>query len=126
VRLIPPAAKRQHRASRNRAAGNGLLGDAAVAAALDRVLDTVESLRQETFQSEAVRAVPVRAVQVEAAAEVTRRSYHRRRVALPVLIVRLRYSSRAPYRQIREGVSWGFVIMIAVIAIIWAVITHMS
>jgi hypothetical protein len=119
--LIPPAAKRQHRASRNLAAGNGSVGDAAVAAALDRVLDSVESLRHETFQSEAVQAVPT-----EAAAEVTRRSYPRKRSALSVLIEALRYSSGAPYRQIREGVSWGFVILIGVIAIVWAVLMHMS
>jgi hypothetical protein len=119
MRLTPPAAKRQHCGSRNLAAGNGSVGDAAVAAALDRVLESVESLRHETFQSEAVQAVPT-----EAAAEVTRRSYPRRRSALSVLIVRLRYGSAAPYRQIREGVSWGFVILIGSIAIVW-VLTHM-
>jgi hypothetical protein len=70
------------------------------------VLDSVESLRQETFQSEAIQPA-----QTVPAPEVTRRTHFRTRATLRLLIMRLRFSKRAPYWQI----SWSLV-MIGVIA----------
>jgi hypothetical protein len=74
------------------------------------VLDSVESLRQETFQSEAIQPA-----QTVPAPEVTRRTHFRTRATLRLLIMRLRFSKRAPYWQIRAAVSWSLV-MIGVIA----------
>lgn len=120
MRLIRPDVRRQRRASHNLDAGNGAAPDAALAAALGRVLDPVESLRQERFQSETSQTA-----QTEATAEATRRWPRKNRSMLAILRVHLRYSSRAPYRQIRGAVSWCFV-MIAVMAIVWLVLTHTS
>lgn len=114
--LIRPATKRQHREVRNLAAGSTWAADAAVAAALDRVLDPLENLRQEKFQSETVRAT-----QTEATARFTRLRRPRNRELpswLRHLIARLRYSNRAPYQQIRQVVLLCFV-TIGVIAISW-------
>jgi hypothetical protein len=120
LRLIRPDVRRQRRASRDLDAGNGWAADAALAAALARVLDPVESLRQERFQSETSQTA-----QTEATADATRRSPRENRSMLAILRLRLRYSSRAPYPQLRGAASWCFV-MIAVMAIVWLVLTHMS
>jgi hypothetical protein len=117
--LIHAAAQRQHQAPRSTPAGNGSVGDAALAAALDHVLDPVESLRQETFQSEAVQAPHTEA------AEVTRPSHFRDPPALRLLILRLRFSNRSPYCQMRQAVSWSLV-MIGVVGIVWVVFSHLS
>jgi hypothetical protein len=121
LRLIRPDAKRQHR--HNLAPGSTSAADAAVAAALDRLLDTLENLRQEEFQSETVQAS-----QTEATAGITRlprASNLGRPWWLPVLAARLRYSNRGPYRQMREAVFWCFG-MIGVIAIVWLILAHTS
>jgi hypothetical protein len=120
LRLIHAAAKRQHRTSPSLPAGNGSVADPAIVAGFDRVLESVEGLRQETFQSEAGQAA-----QTEASANVAWGSHPRKRSTLRILIERLRFSSRAPYRQIREAVSWSFLI-IGVVAIVWVVLIHLS
>jgi hypothetical protein len=120
LKLIRPDVRRQRRASRNLDAGNGWAAHAELAAALGRLLDPVESLRQESFQSEKSQTA-----QPEATADAIRPWPRKTRSMLAILSFRMRYSSRAPYRQLRGAVSWCFV-MIAVMAIVWLVLTHMS
>jgi hypothetical protein len=124
--LIRPDVRRERHESRNLDAGNGLAADTELAAALGRVLDPVESLRQERFQSEESQTA-----QTEATADATAPWPRKNRSMLARLSLRLRYSSlrlrystHAPYRQIREAVFWAFV-MIPVMAIVWVVL-HMS
>jgi hypothetical protein len=118
LRLIHAAAKRQRQAPRSPPTGNGSVGDAALAAALDHVLDPVESLREETFQSEAIQAP-------HTDAEVARPKDSREHPSLRLLILRLRFSSRAPYCQIRQAFFWGLV-WIGVLGILWVVLGHPS
>ena len=124
--LIRPDVRPQRGESRNLDAGDGWAADAELAAALGRVLDPVESLRQERFQSEESQTS-----QTEATVDATGPWPRKNRSMLAILSLRLRYgglrlrySSHAPYRQIREAVFWAFV-MIPVMAIVWLVL-HMS
>jgi hypothetical protein len=106
--------KPQHHPPRNLPAGSRLRAHAAFSAALDRLLDPLENLRQEDFQSEAVQAT-----ETEAATGVARLpNFGRLSWWLRVLLIRMCYSKRPPYRQIRAGVFQCFVLM-GVFAILW-------
>jgi hypothetical protein len=105
--------------------------DAAVAAALDRVLDPLENLRHEAFQSETVQASQTGAAGIT---RLPRASSAGRPWWLPVFaalghpghhLVALRYSHSAPYRQMREAVFWCCYV-IGVMAIVWLILTHTS
>jgi hypothetical protein len=87
LRLIRSDAKRQHRARRKLAPEGTSEAHVAVVAALDYVLDSLENLRQEEFQSEKVQAP-----QTAAAARPTRLS----RAIKPALPARRRLLTARP------------------------------
>src|SRR5712691_1983461 len=111
--------KRQHRAAR-KDGGRTSSAQAAFADALDHLLDPLKTLRQEEFRSE-----PVQITQTEATgglARLRRPSSLRPLWRLSLLVARLRYSTRPPYRQVlREAVFWCC-IMAAAIAVGWLVV----
>jgi hypothetical protein len=129
LRLIRTDVRRQH-GPRNRSAGDTDAADAAVVAALDRVLDPIERLRQEEFQSETAQAEATAASTEFPRARKLGRHW---RLAVPLarlgygnhLAARLRHSNRAPYRQLREAAYFCFG-MIGVLAIVWLVLGHTS
>jgi hypothetical protein len=94
---------RQHRATR-KSQGRTSSAQAAFSDALDHLLDPLENLGQEAFRSE-----PVQVRQTEASGGIARRYRPgglRPLWWLSVLVARLRYSKRAPYRQVRKAVFW--------------------
>ncbi len=111
--------KRQHRSAR-KAGGRTSSTQAAFADALDHLLDPLENLRQEEFRSE-----PVQATQTEAIGglpRLRRPSSLRLLWWVSLLVARLRYGRRSPYRQVlREAVFWCCS-MAAAIAIGWLVV----
>jgi hypothetical protein len=88
---------------------------AALVSALDRLLDPLETLQQEDFRNEPVRAGPA-----TAAAELSRPSgFERLLWSARVRAARVRYSRRSPYRQIRSPLLW-LSVLIGVLAIAFA------
>ena len=114
-----PDVKRQHGTAHAPSAGST---SPAVAAALDRLLDPIENLRQEGFQSGPVQAIQAEVItgtaRLGAPKDPRRRSFH-------VLALRVRYSNSAPYAQIRTAVFWCFTV-IGLLATVWLVIAHAS
>jgi hypothetical protein len=93
--------------------------DAALAQALDHLLDPLDTLRKE-FHDEAARA---------ALTETTGRPTHIRPrkdrfrlSSLSLFASRLRYSTRAPYRQVRMAFFWF--LLSSVCGIVWVVLAH--
>ena len=90
--------------------------DAAVADALDHLLDPLENLLEE-FQSERPKSDLV------VTARTASIRYRARPVGLSTLAgfaIRLCYSRRSPYRQIRQVLAWCLLVL-TVTAITWLV-----
>jgi hypothetical protein len=116
--MIRLGVKRQHRARRPTSTSPA---HAAVTAAVDRLLDPLENLRQEGFRSE-----PIEATQTGATEGVARPrlpiNLGRPFGWLRVLPARMLYSNRPPYRQLRKAV---FPCLIGLIAIAWLLVARM-
>jgi hypothetical protein len=115
---------RLHATHRHDRARNGRgatpAADAALAQALDHLLGPLDTLREE-FDDEAARAALA-----EAAGRPTniRPKKDRFRLSsLSLISARMRYSTRAPYRQVRMALIW-LLYVTSVCGIVWVVFAH--
>ena len=109
-----PSVKHRQVAPRNLPLGSTSRAQTAFSAALDRLLEPLENLQEESFTSE-----PVPPLRTTLPPE-NERSSNLRRIFwwLPVLIARLSHSPCSPYRQIRAVLGFGAIALV-VIASIW-------
>jgi hypothetical protein len=94
---------RDHRAAR-KSGGRTSSAQAAFADALEHLLDPLENLGQEEFRSEPVQVAQTQSTR--GIARLHRPSSLRPLLWLSIVVARLRYSRRSPYRQVRGAVVW--------------------
>jgi hypothetical protein len=119
------ARRRDGAGSRARVRG---LADDAIVEALDHVFQPLDDLRHERFQSEArpAGAWPATPEDEGTTAEYWQPAVRSPRAASPRLLLRrVRYSKRAPYRQLRSAFVWAACIA-GVCALIWLILRRSS
>jgi hypothetical protein len=121
--MSPLAVKHRHDAARNLPPGSTSRAQTELAAALERLLEPLEKLQEEDFQSEP--SWPARTILPAKHARL------RHRISLGpifwwlrVLPGRVGRSPRSPYRQIRAALWFGAIMFVAIVSI-WS-IEHMS
>jgi hypothetical protein len=99
--------------------------DDAIVKALDHVFEPLDDLRHERFHTES-RSGDVRPATAAEESTVSGRQTPaevRRAAPLRLLLLRLRYSRRAPYRQLRGASVWGACIAVTC-TVAWLIIGH--
>jgi hypothetical protein len=116
--MSPASAKHRHDAPRNLPAGRTSPAQTEFVAALERLLEPLNDLQEEIFQTR-----PFWSVRTTLPAEnarprhrsIPRRIFRRARV----LSSRLRHSHRSPYRQIRVGLWFSVSVIALIVASLW-------